>query len=96
MSENILSRIVRRSTLLVAVTAALAAPVQSLHAQWVTTAEQFYPGGSFNWRFLSTYPDAAKLFNAFDYGHAILYEVLWRSRLRRPFLVSKSVSSTFW
>jgi hypothetical protein len=46
-------------------------------AQWVTTAEQFYPQGRFNWRFLTTYPDAAKLFNAFDYGHAILYEVLW-------------------
>jgi hypothetical protein len=83
MPEKFLSRIVRRSTLLVAVAAALAAPVQSLHAQWVTTAEQFYPGGSFNWRFLSTYPDAAKLFNAFDYGHAILYEVLWKEPVEK-------------
>lgn len=57
-----------------AATTLLATPA---HAQWVTTAEQFYPGGRFNWRFLSTFPDAAKLFNAFDYGHAILYEVLW-------------------
>ncbi len=47
-------------------------------AQWVTVAEQFYPEGRFNWQFLNTYPESAKLFNAFDYGHAILYEVLWR------------------
>jgi hypothetical protein len=39
--------------------------------------EQFYYPGKFNWSFLRTYPDAAGLFNAFDYGHAILYEVLY-------------------
>jgi hypothetical protein len=38
--------------------------------------EQFYLPGSFNWRFLDRYPEAARLFNAFDYGHAILYELL--------------------
>lgn len=54
------------------------APLAAAHAQWVTTPEQFYPEGRFNWRFLREYPDAARLFNAFDYGHAILYEVLWR------------------
>ncbi len=39
-------------------------------------AEQFYYPGSFNWGFLERYPEAARLFNAFDYGHAILYERL--------------------
>jgi hypothetical protein len=39
--------------------------------------EQFYYPGSFNWRFLRTYPEAARLFNAFDYGHAVLYERLY-------------------
>jgi hypothetical protein len=39
--------------------------------------EQFYYPGSFNWEFLSTYPEAARLFNAFDYGHAVLYEILY-------------------
>jgi hypothetical protein len=44
--------------------------------------EQFdYPGG-FNWKFLGTYPEAARLFNAFDYGHAILYERLYTKRGR--------------
>ena len=39
-------------------------------------AEQFYYPGSFNWRFLARYPEVARLFNAFDYGHATLYENL--------------------
>ncbi|HKU62477.1 MAG TPA: hypothetical protein VJQ44_14725 [Gemmatimonadales bacterium] len=38
--------------------------------------EQFYLPGSFNWSFLARYPEAARLFNAFDYGHAVLYELL--------------------
>ena len=42
--------------------------------------EQFYYPGSFNWQFLKIYPEAGRLFNAFDYGHAILYEKL----LTRP------------
>ncbi|MSR07254.1 MAG: hypothetical protein EXR93_09345 [Gemmatimonadetes bacterium] len=42
--------------------------------------EQFYYPGSFNWEFLGRYPDAARLFNAFDYGHAVLYERLYTAR----------------
>lgn len=42
--------------------------------------EQFYYPGAFNWTFLKVYPEAARLFNAFDYGHAVLYERL----LTRP------------
>ncbi len=38
--------------------------------------EQFYYPGDFNWRFLALYPEAARLFNAFDYGHSVLYETL--------------------
>lgn len=48
-----------------------------LRAQWVTTYEQFYLPGDFNWKFRHNYPAADRLFNAFDYGHAILYERLW-------------------
>jgi hypothetical protein len=48
-----------------------------LRAQWSTTYEQFYLPGSFNWQFRNNYPAADRLFNAFDYGHAILYERLW-------------------
>jgi len=39
--------------------------------------EQFYYPGSFNWAFLRNYPEAARLFNAFDYGHAVLYQHLY-------------------
>jgi hypothetical protein len=42
----------------------------------------FYLPGSFNWQFLATYPSAARLFNAFDYGHAVLYERLYTGRGR--------------
>jgi len=56
--------------------AALAAST-SLHAQWVTTFETFYLPAAHNWVFRSDYQHADRLFNAFDYGHAILYETLW-------------------
>ncbi len=46
-------------------------------AQWSTAYEQFYLPGKFNWTFRNTYPAADRLFNAFDYGHAILYERLY-------------------
>jgi hypothetical protein len=39
--------------------------------------EQFYFPGGFNWQFLRRYPEAGRLFNAFDYGHAVLYERLY-------------------
>ena len=47
-------------------------------AQWSTTYEQFYLQASHNWTFRSQYQHADRLFNAFDYGHAILYETPWR------------------
>ena len=46
-------------------------------AQWVTTHEQFYLQAKHNWVFRERYRAADRLFNAFDYGHAILYETLW-------------------
>jgi hypothetical protein len=41
-----------------------------------TRDEALYYPGSFNWTFLKEYPEGGRLFNAFDYGHAILYERL--------------------
>lgn len=40
--------------------------------------EQTYMPASHNWAFRSAYSSADRLFNAFDYGHAVLYETLWR------------------
>ena len=56
--------------------ALLAPPPAS--AQWSTTYEQFYLQASHNWIFRDRYVGADRLFNGFDYGHAILYETLWR------------------
>ena len=60
----------------VVVAATTGAP-KAAGAQWATMTEQYYLPGSFNWRFRNNYPAADRLFNAFDYGHAILYERLY-------------------
>ena len=46
-------------------------------AQWSRVYEQFYLQAPHNWVFRRDYQAADRLFNAFDYGHAILYEKLW-------------------
>jgi len=61
---------------LLALTAVFCAAGTALRAQ-DRRSEQFYYPGSFNWSFLGNYPEAARLFNAFDYGHAVLYERLY-------------------
>jgi len=63
--------------LAVVATAIMLTVTPQLGAQWSTTYEQFYLPGSFNWMFRHNYPAGDRLFNAFDYGHAILYERLW-------------------
>ena len=64
----------RRVGAVLCATAALVAPAQ---AQWATTYESFYLQAPHNWIFRSNYQNADRLFNAFDYGHAILYETLF-------------------
>jgi hypothetical protein len=46
--------------------------------------EQTYMRAPHNWAFRERYPGADHLFNAFDYGHAILYETLWRNPNASP------------
>ena len=67
-------------------TAAVAALLMSASAtllactsasQWSTTYEQHYLADGSNWAFRHNYPASDRLFNAFDYGHAILYERLY-------------------
>ena len=62
----------RADRLVFAIALAAAAPLAAQDRR----GEQFYYPGDFNWTMLRTYPEAARLFNAFDYGHAVLYEVL--------------------
>lgn len=44
--------------------------------------EQTYLGASSNWAFRARFPRSDRLFNAFDYGHAVLYERLLRAEGR--------------
>jgi hypothetical protein len=46
-------------------------------AQWSAVYEQIYYPAGHNWAFRKNYTAADRLFNAFDYGHAILYETLY-------------------
>jgi ketosteroid isomerase-like protein len=55
-------------------------PASLAGAQWSRVYDTFYLPASHNWSFRNSYPSADRLFNAFDYGHAILYEKL----LTRP------------
>jgi hypothetical protein len=64
----------------VGVAAITVAACSTVQAQWVTTYDQHYMAASHNWEFRNRYAFADRLFNAFDFGHAILYETL----LRRP------------
>lgn len=41
-------------------------------------SDQSYLGAPYNWTFRNRFPEADRLFNAFDYGHATLYERLVR------------------
>ena len=66
---------VRRLTVCVSTLLAILA-TRPLLAQWSTAYHQFYRQASHNWEFRHNYPAADRLFNAFDYGHAILYETL--------------------
>jgi len=63
----------RRLCLLAAVGLLLPGPVEAQ----VRRDEQFYYPGAFNWTFLRNFPEAGRLFNAFDYGHSVLYEILY-------------------
>ncbi|MBX7119181.1 MAG: hypothetical protein K1X31_09320 [Gemmatimonadaceae bacterium] len=62
----------------------LALPLAAARAQWTTVYDQFYLPAAHNFTFRREYPAADRLFNAFDYGHAILYEVLWTDPAGAP------------
>lgn len=75
--DMIRRKVPRATGLFAALVLALAVQPSVAGAQWSRAYEQFYMPGDFNWTFRRTYPGADRLFNAFDYGHAILYEKLY-------------------
>lgn len=66
-----------RSVPYLVATTLLIASSNVARAQWVQQHEQFYLEAKHNWQFRDNYQAADRLFNAFDFGHAILYETLW-------------------
>ena len=72
--QSYIARVLLMGAVLSVATAGLAAPAT---AQWVQENEQFYLPAAHNWEFRKNYINADRLFNAFDYGHAILYEELY-------------------
>ncbi|HKG90421.1 MAG TPA: hypothetical protein VKA84_00940 [Gemmatimonadaceae bacterium] len=55
----------------------LGSPAAAGAQDWRGPYEQFYLPAQHNWAFRNGYAAADRLFNAFDYGHAILYELLY-------------------
>jgi hypothetical protein len=55
------------------------AGTRSRSALATTSYGQTYLAASHNWVFRKEYPRVDRLFNAFDYGHAVLYETLLRA-----------------
>ena len=69
-------RVMRKGLLALGLVGAATVPTTA-QAQWSRAYEQFYLPGDFNFTFRREYAGADRLFNAFDYGHAILYERLY-------------------
>ena len=80
--RNLSRRLARSIGLVAIVFAGPAMLPRPAGAQFTQRNEQFYYPGSFNWQFLKRYPEGARLFNAFDYGHAVLYETLYTLPVR--------------
>ena len=72
-----MTRHARRAVLGAVAALALGGAAAQAAAQWSQVHEQFYLPAPHNWEFRENYRVADRMFNAFDYGHAILYETLW-------------------
>lgn len=66
----------RLGVVLAAVAGAPLRPASSLEAQ-ERVYHSFHLPASHNWVFRAEHPALDRLFNAFDYGHGVLYETLW-------------------
>jgi hypothetical protein len=80
-----MKRIGAVAILIVGATGGCASGANSTHAG--AYYDQTYLSASHNWAFRHEFPKVDALFNAFDYGHARLYETLWRDpRAPQPVL----------
>jgi hypothetical protein len=91
MSIRITRRALRAGAALAAVAAATPLAPLPAAAQWSTAYEQTYLPASHNWAFRRNYNAAERLFYAFDYGHAILYETLWTRPAAPPSVLEEHI-----
>jgi hypothetical protein len=77
--------------ILLGAVAALVTAAAPAQAQWSTVYEQFYLPASHNWAFRHNYNAAERMFYAFDYGHAILYETLWTKPDAPPSVLEEQI-----
>jgi len=90
-SEPAMRMILTRRILTAAAAIAVGMAATPLSAQWSTVHEQFYLPESHNWAFRQNYNAAERMFYAFDYGHAILYETLWTRPDAAPRLLEEQI-----
>jgi hypothetical protein len=88
---NEMKRLQPRRGILAVVALGLGLSAAPAQAQWSTVYEQFYLPASHNWAFRHNYNAAERMFYAFDYGHAILYETLWRHADAPPSLLEEEI-----
>jgi hypothetical protein len=86
-----MNRSIPRRALCAAAALMVVAEAAPLEAQWSTVYEQAYLPASHNWAFRRDYSAADRMFNAFDYGHAILYEMLWTRPDAPPALLEERI-----
>ena len=77
MKCSIRQSIGRSATIASTLLAAFAGSPTNAAAQ-ASSYSQTYLAARYNWAFRDRFPGVDALFNAFDYGHAIEYETLWR------------------
>ena len=70
--------------------AASSGNARPLEAQTADYYEQTYLSSSHNWNFRREFERADRLFNAFDFGHSILYETLWSKPEAPPALLEEN------
>ena len=67
-----------RTAVFAAVGCGMAACASGTRPHATAYYDQQYLSAPYNWAFRARFPKVDALFNAFDYGHAKLYETLWR------------------
>ncbi len=81
----------RGAAVAAAVLVFLGASASEAEAQVERVYHPTYLPASHNWEFRGRFPAVNRLFNAFDYGHGVLYETLWSRPGAPPELLEEEI-----